>query len=148
MNYVRFILVFFKRFFLCGPFSKVFIEFVTVLFLCFCVLDFGPWGMWNFSSQTKDWIHTPCIVRWSLNHWTTGKSLFYSFLLSSASGKYTICQSWRHKRCGFDPWVRKIPWRRAWQSTPVFMPGESHGQRSLVGYSQWGSTESDTTEAT
>ena len=33
----------------------------------------------------------------------------------------------------FDPWVRKIPWRRAWQPTPVFLPGESHGQRSLAG---------------
>ena len=40
----------------------------------------------------------------------------------------------RHKRCGFDPWVRKIPWRRAQQPTPVFLPGEAHGQRSLVGY--------------
>ena len=38
-------------------------------------------------------------------------------------------------RCGFDSWVRKIPWRRKWQPTPVFLPGESHGQRSLVGYS-------------
>ena len=36
---------------------------------------------------------------------------------------------------GFHPWVRKIPWRRAWQPTPVFLPGESHGQRSLVGCS-------------
>ena len=36
---------------------------------------------------------------------------------------------------GFDPWVGKIPWRRAWQPTPVFLPGESHGQRSLAGYS-------------
>jgi len=34
-------------------------------------------------------------------------------------------------RCGLDPWVRKIPWRRAWQPTPVFLPGECHGQRSL-----------------
>ena len=34
-------------------------------------------------------------------------------------------------RCGFDPWVRKIPWRRKWQPIPVFLPGESHGQRSL-----------------
>ena len=42
----------------------------------------------------------------------------------------------------------KIPWRRAWQSTPVFLPGESHGQRSLVGYSPWGGKESDMTEAT
>ena len=39
---------------------------------------------------------------------------------------------------GFDPWVGKIPWRRAWQPTPVFLPGESHGQGSLVGYSPWG----------
>ena len=38
------------------------------------------------------------------------------------------------RRHGFDPWIRKIPWRRAWQPTLVFMPGESHGQRSLVGY--------------
>ena len=38
------------------------------------------------------------------------------------------------RRPGFDPWVRKIPWRREWQPTPVFLPEESHGQRSLVGY--------------
>ena len=40
----------------------------------------------------------------------------------------------------FDPWVRKIPWRRAWQPTPLFLPGESYGQRSLVGYSSQGSS--------
>ena len=39
---------------------------------------------------------------------------------------------------GFDPWVRKIPWSRKWQTTPVFLPGEFHGQRSLAGYSPWG----------
>ena len=49
--------------------------------------------------------------------------------------KKSICQ---FSRCGLDPWVRKIPWRRKWQPTPVFLPGESHGQRSLVGYSPWG----------
>ena len=38
------------------------------------------------------------------------------------------------KRCGFDPWVRKIPWSRKWQPTRVFLPGKFHGQRSLVGY--------------
>ena len=38
----------------------------------------------------------------------------------------------------FDPWVRKIPWRREWQPTPVSWPGEFHGQKSLVGYSPWG----------
>ena len=47
---------------------------------------------------------------------------------------------------GFDPWVRKIPWRRKWPPTPVRLPGESHGQRSLVVYSPWGRRESNTTE--
>ena len=45
----------------------------------------------------------------------------------------------------FNPWVGKIPWRRKWQPTPVFLPGESHGRRSLVGYSPRGRKESDTT---
>ena len=50
-------------------------------------------------------------------------------------GKESACQCRRHR---FDPWVRKIPWRRKWRPTPVFLPGKSHGQRSLVGYSPWG----------
>ena len=55
-----------------------------------------------------------------------------------------ICLHYR--RPGIDPWVKKIPWRRKWQPIPVFLPGESHGQRSLVGYSPWGHKELDTTE--
>ena len=51
-----------------------------------------------------------------------------------ASGKELTCQCKRHERCRFDPWVGKILWRRAWQPTPIFFSGESHGQRSLVGY--------------
>ena len=51
------------------------------------------------------------------------------------SGKEPACQCSRPKRQGFYPWVGKIPWRKAWQPTPVFLPGESQGQRSLVGYS-------------
>ena len=50
------------------------------------------------------------------------------------SGKEPTCQCRRHKRHGFDPWVRKIPWKMAWQPTPVFLPGESHGQRSWAGF--------------
>jgi len=52
---------------------------------------------------------------------------------SGASGKESTCQCRRHKRYGFHPWVVKIPWRRSWQPTPVFLPGESHGQRNLGG---------------
>ena len=52
-------------------------------------------------------------------------------------------------QCGrpeFNPWVRNILWRRKWHPTPVFLPGESHGRRSLVGYSPWGRKELDMTE--
>ena len=51
------------------------------------------------------------------------------------SGKKPACQSGRRK---FDPWVRKNPWRRKWQPTPVFLPGKSHRESSLEGYSPWG----------
>ena len=47
-----------------------------------------------------------------------------------------------------NPWVWKIPWRREWQPTPVFLPEQSHGQRSLTDYSPWDHKESDTTEVT
>ena len=52
----------------------------------------------------------------------------------------------RCRRLRFDPWAGKIPWRRKWQPTPVFLPGKSHGQRILVGYSPWGRKELDATE--
>ena len=58
------------------------------------------------------------------------------------SGKESTCQCRRH---GFSPWVRKIPWRRKWQVPPVLLPGNSHGQRSLAGYSPWGRKELDMT---
>ena len=51
----------------------------------------------------------------------------------------------QRRRPGFDHWVRKIPWRKEWLPTPVFLP-EFHGQRSLVGYSPWGHKDLDTTE--
>ena len=57
-----------------------------------------------------------------------------AFPCSSVGKK--ICLQRRRPR--FDFWIRKIPWRRKWQLTPVFWPGKSHGQRSLVGYSPWG----------
>ena len=59
------------------------------------------------------------------------------------SGKESAFQ---RRRLGFDPYVGKIPWRRNWQHTPVFLPGKSHDQRSLVGFSPWDCKESDTTE--
>ena len=64
---------------------------------------------------------------------------------SGSVGKKICLQGRRHSRHRFDPWVRKIPWRK-WQPTPVFFPGDSHGQRSLVCYSPWGHQELDMTE--
>ena len=49
------------------------------------------------------------------------------------------------KRCRFDPWIRKTPWRRKWSPTPVFLPEKFHGQGNLLGYSPWGHKESDMT---
>ena len=59
------------------------------------------------------------------------------------SGKESTCQC---RKCGFDPWARKVPWRRKWQPIPVFLLGKSHRQRSLVRYSPCGHKESDTAE--
>ena len=59
---------------------------------------------------------------------------------------YSDCKYLQCGRPGFDPQLGKIPWRWKWPPTPVFLPGKSHGQRSLVGYSSWGHEESDMTE--
>jgi len=61
--------------------------------------------------------------------------LFFSSFPGGGIGKEPACQCRKCKRLEFVLWVRKIPWRRKWQPTPVFLPGESHGQRSLAGYS-------------
>ena len=64
---------------------------------------------------------------------------------SGARGKELACQWRRCRRPRFDPWIGRILWRREWQPTPIFSPGKSHGQRSLVGYSPWGRKESNMT---
>ena len=63
--------------------------------------------------------------------------------LDGSAGKESACQC---RRCWFDPWVWKIPWRRKWQPIPVLLPGKSHGLRIPLGYSPWGHKELDTTE--
>ena len=62
------------------------------------------------------------------------------------SGKECACQWRRYKRCGFNTWVRAIPWRRKWQPSPVLLSGKFHGQRSLANGSSCGHKEWDTTE--
>ena len=74
--------------------------------------------------------HSPASLTQIINH----HSLLLMGLPWWFSGKESACQS---RNCGFHPWVRKIPWRRKWQPTAVFLLGKSHGQRSLAGYSSW-----------
>ena len=64
------------------------------------------------------------------------------------SGEESTRQYRRHRRCGFNPWVGKLLWRRKWQPTPVFLPGKFHGQRSLAGYNPQGGKELDTNTGT
>ena len=64
---------------------------------------------------------------------------------SGSTGKDPSCQCRKYKRRGFNLWVRKIPWRRKWLSTPVFLPGKFYEQRILAGCSPWGHKESDMT---
>ena len=75
-------------------------------------------------SESKGWVH-----------------LFKGFPCGSVVKNPLQC-----RRCWFGPWVEKIPWRRKWQPTPVFLPGKSHGQRSLAGCGPWSHKELDITE--
>ena len=84
----------------------------------------------------------------ALDTWFSLKCMSCLGFPGGTSGKEPTCQCRRPKRHRFDPWVGKIPWRGAWQSTPLFLPRESHGQRSLAGYSPWGHKVLNTTEST
>ena len=93
-------------------------------------------------------------ILYHLSHLLTGhKTVIFQFCPFTIIGYHFAGFSSKESACnagatgnGFDPWVRNISCRRAWQPTPASLPGESHGQRSLVGCSPWSLKESDTTE--
>ena len=138
-------------FLITGPPGKsLSICFSSFLFSLFQILDFSlslvkcsilaggiPWtgkpgGLQSIGSQRvgHDWSDLACT-----------HNLIRRGFPGGTKNREPSCQCRIH---GFDPRVGKIPWRSAWQSTPVFLPGESHEQRSLVGYSPWGLKEWDT----
>ena len=97
-----------------------------------------------FFLLTGSWLNLPCNKR-QINKRKTNRSLMTCILLqgspSNSVSKESACNAGDCllcRKCRFNPWVRKIPWRRKWQPTPVFLPGKSHGQRNLAGYSPWG----------
>ena len=101
----------------------------------------------GFTMFEKHWKLMTCVVNLLVSISSVNSKLLYSMVGASrvTRGKEPTCQCRRHR---FDPWVGKIPWRRKWQPTPVFLPGQFRGQRSLTGYSPWGHRQSDTTEHT
>ena len=110
------------------------------------------WDSMRNAAEAKDWVISP---RESTGDIIKPISKVVVFLLLGRrggglprwlSGKDSTCQCRRCQRCGFHPWVGKIPWKRKWPPTPVFLPGKSYGERSLEGYSPWGRKESDGTE--
>ena len=99
-------------------------------------------ALWSKKEREGDWTWVPGSWLGSISI----SSRTFHHLPRWRSSKESAYQCRTHRRCRFDPWVRKIPWRRKWQPTSVFLHGKSQGQRSLVGYSSWGHKESDTTE--
>ena len=80
----------------------------------------GEQSLWAAAPPAASWLCSNLSWKWGVPWWLSGKESTY-----------------QSRSCRFHPWVEKIPWRRKWQPTPVFLPGESHGQRSLAGYSPW-----------
>ena len=102
-----------------------------------------------FSRKDKLYILVPLMILFPF-FWT--RAAIFSFCTELTglpmwhSGKESACQCRRHKTCRFNSWAGKIPWRRKQQLNPVFLPGKSHGQRSLVDSSTYCRKELDTTE--
>ena len=95
-----------------------------------------PWMEYK-SVLSREPMYRVCVcVCVCISYWFIYVNIWFE-LVDGASSKGPACQCRRFKRCGFKPWVGKIPQSRKWQPTPVFLPGDSHGQRSLKGYSLW-----------
>ena len=113
-------------------------------------------SLFTFMHWRRKWQPTPGFLPGESQGWGSLWAAVYGVAqsrtrLKRLSSSSSSSSSHRHRRrcdCShrFDPWVEKIPWKRKWQPTPVFLPGKSQGQRSLVGYSPWGCKELDTME--
>ena len=106
--------------------------------------DNRRWDGWMASLTQWTWVWVNSRSWW----WTGRPGVLQSMGSQRVGHDWVTGLNWteQFRRPGFHPWVGKIPWRRKWQPTSVFLPGKSHGRRNLVGYSPWGRKESDTTE--
>ena len=102
---------------------------------------FNKWCWENWSTTWILKLLKSILVMIETNQdWRVLSIRYYEGFPGGASGEEPICR--RNKRCGFSPHVRKMPWRRTWQPTLVFLSGESYEERTLVGYSPWDHTKS------
>ena len=126
---------------MCGPTLKLrfFLQFQCSLchFIYYSVL----WGLGCFVFYIL-WSTVQLLITHDFNNHFSAFKCFLTEVFDygryGASGKEPSCQCRRHKRHRFDSCLGKIPWKRKWQPTPVFSPGEAHGQMSLEGCSPWG----------
>ena len=125
--------------------SVVFLDLNLLLEMGYLLMLTLAWWTEKHNSQFWFLLFSLSQVFWDVYHWPSPKLLYLWSFPGGTSGKDPACQRRRHKRHEFNPGVGRIPWRRAWQPTPVFLPGESHGQRGLVGYSPWGCKQLDMT---
>ena len=113
------------------------------------VLIMGKSVRWVVSIGNRPQPEDSCWPVWDMSQFLVAFGFCYDVMQGfpgGTSGKEYACQDRRHKRLGFNPWIGKIPWRKKWQPTPLFLPGESHRQRSLVGCRPFGCKELDMTE--
>ena len=116
-------------------------QWLLVSFILLSIVSLFVWK--NNTTLNFELMILCCKLRHKVVSKTEGDPLIDN-LASLVAQTKSICLQCR--RPGFRSWVGKIPWRRKRQPSPVLLPGKSHGLRSLVGYSQWGCEESDTTE--
>ena len=113
----------------------------------------GAWVLTTGPEGTQETLFFRTVLR-SQQNWAESTEISHNNTNSLPPHKYNLPIWWfrwlriclQYRRPRFKPWVRKILWRRKWQPNPVFLPGEFHGQRSLVGYSPWVCKELDMTE--
>ena len=116
------------------------------------MLETWVWSLGWEDPLEEDLATHSSILAWRspLQSWACKESDTTERLNTAQHEHFQVAQWWRIpcrcRRLRFDPRIRKIPWRRKWQPTPGFMPGESQGQRSLEGYSSWGGKASEITE--
>ena len=107
--------------------------------MVFVYILYSKYFAQDLSAKWVNFWKTPICTFPLKKYFILENSWFIKGLPRWLSGKESTCQCRRYRRCGFDPKVRKIPWRRKWWPTPVFLHGESIWQMSLAGYISWGS---------